>query len=77
MSKEEAEAIKAELRSLGGANFMRKYVQGDTQYSLEDVLYAFEYVLVRLNIGLVLTFQPEGLEFPPETLVTEMMRLIY
>ena len=50
MTKEETEAIKSELRTIGRANFMRKYVQGATQYSLEEVLYALGYILVRMRI---------------------------
>ena len=49
ITKEECEALKAELRTVGGANFMRKYVCNDSGYSIDELLYAFGYVLVILS----------------------------
>jgi len=46
ITKEECEALKAELRTVGGANFMRKYVLSDSGYSVNELLYAFGYALV-------------------------------
>lgn len=46
MSPEEAEALKAELRLVGSANFMRKYIHGASRYTIKELLYAFGYSLV-------------------------------
>jgi hypothetical protein len=52
ITKEETEALKAELRTVGGANFMKKYVCNDSRYSVNELLYAFGYVLVLLSLTL-------------------------
>ena len=46
ISKEESEALKAELHAIGGAPFMRKYLQGDSPYSIYDILSGFGYIVV-------------------------------
>ena len=46
ISKEECEALRVELRTIAGANFMRKYLHEDTKYSIRELLYVFGYVLV-------------------------------
>jgi hypothetical protein len=46
VSKEEGDALKAELHMIGGAPFMRKYVLGDSQYSILDLLDGFGYTVV-------------------------------
>jgi hypothetical protein len=38
--------LNAELRTIGGGNFMRKYIQEDQKYPFKDLLYAFGYLLV-------------------------------
>jgi hypothetical protein len=46
ITKEECLTLKTELHNIGGSQFMRKYIQGGSRYTLEDVLYAFGYVVV-------------------------------
>ena len=47
ITKEERIALKTELRTIGGENFMRKYIQRENQrYTLKEILYAFGYILV-------------------------------
>jgi hypothetical protein len=47
MTSDECEKLKTELRSIGGANFMRKYtLDGEAEYTIKEVMYAFGYVLV-------------------------------
>lgn len=46
ITKEECLALKTELHAIGSANFMRKYIQGETPHTLKETLYAFGYVVV-------------------------------
>ena len=48
ITKEECEALKTELRSIGGANFMRKHIYDEPRYTINEILFALGYVLVRL-----------------------------
>jgi len=47
ITKEECEALRAELRELAAVKFMRKHLQEEPKYSLRELLYAFGYILVR------------------------------
>jgi hypothetical protein len=49
ITRDQCEALKTELRSTGGATFMRKYLEDGT-YSMKEVLYAFGYILVHIFI---------------------------
>ena len=56
ITKEERIALKTELRTIGGANFMRKYMQPENQqYTLKEILYAFGYILVHYHCLIILT----------------------
>jgi hypothetical protein len=47
ITKDECTALKTELHTIGGANFMRKYIQPENQqHTLKEILYAFGYILV-------------------------------
>ena len=46
ITKEECLALKTELHIIGSTQFMGKYIQGQSRYTLEEVLYAFGYVVV-------------------------------
>jgi hypothetical protein len=37
-----------ELRSIGSTNFMMKYLRDDAHFKLEEILYAFGYLVVRV-----------------------------
>ena len=51
ITKEKRIALKTELHTIGGANFMRKYIQPENQqYTLKEILCAFGYILVCLLI---------------------------
>ena len=46
ISEEESDALKAELHAIGSAPFMKKYLQGDSPYSIYDILSGFGYIVV-------------------------------
>jgi predicted nucleotidyltransferase len=55
ITKEECDALKTELHAIGGANFMRKYLQGETRYSIKEILYTFGYILVTVDLKKLLS----------------------
>lgn len=55
ITKEECIALKTELHTIGGANFMRKYIQPENQqYTLKEILYALGYILVHYYHSMIL-----------------------
>jgi len=55
MTPEEVEALNVELRVLGGANFMRKYIHGEERFTIKEILYALGYTLVLNCFRVMLT----------------------
>ena len=49
ITPDECDDLMNELRSIGSTNFMMKYLRDDARFKLEEILYAFGYLVVRVR----------------------------
>jgi hypothetical protein len=82
ITKEQCDALKTELHAIGGTNFMRKYLQDKTSFSIKEILFAFGYILVPIlreevtEVSLIILNSPLKRLFQLKTQLTPVGYLV-